>query len=109
MVRIIRLPEKANGGDNFKVAKELAEKLGLKVDMNPEKEPVAPLGSMFWVRTKALKGYLITAGNTPTFRRNRLKQMQRCFMPLKESIRSVYRMRDIMQAGSWRTAMPESS
>ena len=23
--------------------------------MNPDKEPVAPLGSMFWVRTKALK------------------------------------------------------
>ncbi len=47
---------KGEWGDNFKVAKELAEKLGLKVDMNPEKEPVAPLGSMFWVRTKALKG-----------------------------------------------------
>ena len=47
---------KGEWGDNFKVAKELAGKLGLKVDMNPEKEPVAPLGSMFWVRTKALKG-----------------------------------------------------
>lgn len=47
---------KSEWGDNFAVAKELAGKLGLHVDMNPQKEPVAPLGSMFWVRTKALKG-----------------------------------------------------
>ncbi len=47
---------KGEWGDNFKVAKSLAEKLNLKVDMNRDKEPVAPLGSMFWVRTKALKG-----------------------------------------------------
>ena len=37
------------------MAKELAEQLELNVDMNRQKEPVAPLGSMFWVRTKALK------------------------------------------------------
>ena len=47
---------KGEWGDNFKVAKELAEKLNLKVDIDEDKEPVAPLGSMFWVRTKALKG-----------------------------------------------------
>ena len=27
----------------------------MTIDMNIEKEPVAPLGSMFWVRTKALR------------------------------------------------------
>lgn len=47
---------KGEWGDNFKVAKELSETLGLKVDITNKKEPVAPLGSMFWVRTKALKG-----------------------------------------------------
>lgn len=46
---------KGEWGENFDVAKELADMLGLQVDMNREKEPVAPLGSMFWVRTKALK------------------------------------------------------
>ncbi|MDD3277369.1 MAG: rhamnan synthesis F family protein [Lachnospiraceae bacterium] len=46
---------KGEWGENFKVAKELADTLGLTVDMNPDKEPVAPLGSMFWVRTAALK------------------------------------------------------
>lgn len=46
---------KGEWGDNFDVAKELAEQLELNVDMNRQKEPVAPLGSMFWVRTKALK------------------------------------------------------
>lgn len=46
---------KGEWGDNFKVAEELAHKLGLKVDVNAAKEPVAPLGSFFWVRTKALK------------------------------------------------------
>lgn len=46
---------KGEWGDNFAVAKQLADELGLNVDMNPNKEPVAPLGSMFWVRTKALK------------------------------------------------------
>lgn len=46
---------KGEWGDNFAVTKEVAEKLGVKVNMNRDKEPVAPLGSMFWVRTKALK------------------------------------------------------
>lgn len=46
---------KGEWGDNFAVAKQLADDLHLTVDMNPDKEPVAPLGSMFWARTKALK------------------------------------------------------
>lgn len=46
---------KGEWGDNFDVAQELAKTLGMNVDMTKEKEPVAPLGSMFWVRTKALK------------------------------------------------------
>lgn len=46
---------KGEWGDNFAVARELADTLGLTVNLDPRKEPVAPLGSMFWVRTDALK------------------------------------------------------
>lgn len=46
---------KGEWGENFEVTKKLADLLGIHVDMNPDKEPVAPLGSMFWFRTKALK------------------------------------------------------
>ncbi len=46
---------KGEWGDNFNVTKELAKELGIHVNMDEEKEPVAPLGSMFWVRTRALK------------------------------------------------------
>ncbi len=46
---------KGEWGDNYKVAEELAHKLNLKVKISRDREPVAPLGSMFWVRTKALK------------------------------------------------------
>ncbi len=46
---------KGEWGDNFQVAYELARELGMDIDMDPNKEPIAPLGSMFWVRTKALK------------------------------------------------------
>lgn len=46
---------KGEWGDNYPVAKELADTLHLTVNMDPKKEPVAPLGSMFWVRTDALK------------------------------------------------------
>lgn len=46
---------KGEWGENFEVTEKVARELGVKVNMNPQKEPVAPLGSMFWVRTKALK------------------------------------------------------
>lgn len=46
---------KGEWGDNFAVTKEVSKQLGVKVNMTQDKEPVAPLGSMFWVRTKALK------------------------------------------------------
>ena len=46
---------KGEWGDNYKVANNLARVLNLHVSMDENKEPVAPLGSMFWVRTKALK------------------------------------------------------
>ena len=42
-------------GENFAVTKETAEKLGIHAPMDEKCEPVAPLGSEFWVRTKALK------------------------------------------------------
>lgn len=42
-------------GSNFINTKKLAEKLKLNVDINQEKEPIAPLGTMFWFRADALK------------------------------------------------------
>lgn len=42
-------------GMNFGVTKELADTLGIHVNMNEKKEPIAPLGSVFWARPKALK------------------------------------------------------
>ena len=42
-------------GLNFSVTKKLADELGLMVAMSDKKEPISPLGSVFWVRPKALK------------------------------------------------------
>ena len=39
------------------IAVQTAEMLGIHVDIDPDKEPVAPLGDMFWVRPKALKAF----------------------------------------------------
>ncbi|MFD2881109.1 rhamnan synthesis F family protein [Paenibacillus rhizoplanae] len=40
--------------NNFNTTVQLADKLKLKVNMDPNKEPIAPLGTMFWFRPKAL-------------------------------------------------------
>lgn len=40
---------------NFEITKDLAEKLDIHVDIDKDKEPIAPLGTMFWFRPKALK------------------------------------------------------
>lgn len=42
-------------GDNFENTRELAEQLNLHVSMSEDKPPVAPLGTTFWFRTKAMK------------------------------------------------------
>lgn len=42
-------------GSNYKITKELADKLGIKVPIEKGKEPIAPLGTMFWFRPQALK------------------------------------------------------
>ncbi len=42
-------------GPNYPIAEELYQKLELKCPMDPGKEPVAPLGTMFWFRPAALK------------------------------------------------------
>ena len=46
---------KSEWGENYKIVKKLAKQLDIKVDIDKEKEPNAPLGSMFWIRTDALK------------------------------------------------------
>lgn len=45
-------------GENFDRAKELSEKLKLKAPIHADKPPVAPLGTMFWFRPKALEKLL---------------------------------------------------
>ena len=40
---------------NYDITKRLAEQLEVCVPMSEEKSPVAPLGSVFWFRTEALK------------------------------------------------------
>jgi rhamnosyltransferase len=40
---------------NYKNVSELAKILDIHLDIDPEKEPIAPLGSMFWFRPSALK------------------------------------------------------
>ena len=42
-------------GINFHNTMELAKRLELKVPMDYAKEPIAPLGTMFWFRAQALK------------------------------------------------------
>lgn len=42
-------------GYNYHLMEQLVEKLDLKVPMSFYKEPIAPLGTMFWFRTKAMK------------------------------------------------------
>ncbi|MPL95146.1 hypothetical protein SDC9_41312 [bioreactor metagenome] len=42
-------------GYNYEITKELSEKLELRVNICKEKEPIAPLGTMFWFRPQALK------------------------------------------------------
>lgn len=42
-------------GPNYDVTKEVYDKLKLKSPISHDKEPVAPLGTMFWFRTDAMK------------------------------------------------------
>lgn len=42
-------------GKNYKITKKLAKKLGITVPISKDKEPIAPLGTMFWFRPKAMK------------------------------------------------------
>ncbi|MEG1945688.1 MAG: rhamnan synthesis F family protein [Lachnospiraceae bacterium] len=42
-------------GLNYQVTKNLADKLGITVPISEKKEPIAPLGTMFWFRPKAMK------------------------------------------------------
>lgn len=42
-------------GCNFTNTVELAKKLGIRVSMDYDKEPIAPLGTMFWFRPVAMK------------------------------------------------------
>jgi len=42
-------------GPNFKITKQLAEKMKLKSSIKEEKEPIAPLGTMFWFRVESMQ------------------------------------------------------
>jgi len=45
----------AEWGRNFDIVTELAARLKLHVDINRNKPPIAPFGTMFWMRPKALE------------------------------------------------------
>lgn len=45
-------------GPNFELTKKLAEELGLKCPMSLNDEPIAPLGTMFWFRSAAMRPLL---------------------------------------------------
>lgn len=40
---------------NYEITKKLAEELNIHVDISEDKQPIAPMGTMFWFRPKALK------------------------------------------------------
>ncbi len=42
-------------GSNYENTARLAKELGMNVSIKEDKEPIAPLGSFFWARAKALK------------------------------------------------------
>lgn len=42
-------------GNNFRLTLELAQKLKLQCPISEDKEPIAPLGTMFWFRPDALR------------------------------------------------------
>ena len=52
---------------NYENVVKLAERLGLHVPMEKEKEPVAAIGSMFWFKTKALEKLLEVEWNYEDF------------------------------------------
>ncbi len=45
-------------GPNFDIVKKLAKKLEISCSIDPGKEPVAPLGTMFWFRARGLKALI---------------------------------------------------
>ncbi len=45
----------AEWGSSYEATCELAEMLGINVPMSADKEPISPLGSVFWARTDALR------------------------------------------------------
>lgn len=48
------LPYSVAWGPNFEGTKELLRDMGVEVPLDPHKEPIAPLGTMFWFRPAAL-------------------------------------------------------
>ena len=40
---------------NYEITKDLADRLGISVPMSEDKAPIAPLGSVFWFRVKAME------------------------------------------------------
>lgn len=45
------------GWKNYQLTKDLADELGIRVPMDPDKDAVAPFGSFFWFRYDALKKF----------------------------------------------------
>lgn len=58
-------------GKEFERVSVLAERWNIKVNINSEKEPIAPTGFMFWFRPKALKTMFTVPINRKNFEKNK--------------------------------------
>jgi rhamnosyltransferase len=72
---------------NYVHTKELADALGLHVDIHPAKAPIAPLGSCFWFRSKALKPLFDNSFSYDDFPPEPVTQQDGTFM---QSIERIY-------------------
>lgn len=74
-------------GPNFENTKKLMKDLGIDAPVSGEKSPIAPYGSVFWFRPKALAPLFDHGWQHSDFRPSRCPRMARSAMPLSASIR----------------------
>lgn len=86
-------------GMNFENTKNLAKELGITVPIDEKKEPIAPLGTMFWFRPRAMKLLLTETGNMKIFHLNQMQLMEHYCMQLKEYIVMLFNRKVIIRHG----------
>lgn len=71
----------------------------LKVNMDNFKEPISPLGTMFWFRPKALKTLIDYDWKYEDFPKEPNANDGTIYTVLKEFIALLFNMKDIIQLG----------